>query len=508
VPKLKKILGELIPGSELVVEMAGNEVIKFELANPPELNISKRDFEFLRDRALEVLSTSLLHDQQKQDINFAQQHDTVTGLANRSAFNAVLESKAATVNLQGGVLGLYYLDIDRFGDLNSSLGYQMGDLVLLNMGFRISDTLRSSEFAARLASDEFAIVGIYKNETEARSRALELQAHFNFEMDLNDAKAAITVSMGCAISHSAQADVTDLPRCAALAIHLAKKLDRRSSFVTYNSDDHSHLMNTWQDEIAVRNALATGEFKVYFQPIVSLSTRKIVGFEALIRWQRPGLGIIYPDQFLPLVNSAGLTVAVGADVFVESIRAWKKVLQPACAELGLQDPYISINMEALQLQDESFVQFVLSEIDHAEIPHGNVQLEVTEHALVGGEKVTARLEQFRATGIRIALDDFGTGYSNLAQTLKLPLDVLKLDKSLLLNVEEEEKSLRMIEDIVQLAHGQDFTVIAEGVESERIAGLLARMEVDRGQGYLFGRAMAADQIHSWVHKHGLGQPGA
>jgi EAL domain-containing protein (putative c-di-GMP-specific phosphodiesterase class I) len=278
-------------------------------------------------------------------------------------------------------------------------------------------------------------------------------------------------------------------------------LDRRSSFVTYNSDDHAHLMTTWQEEIAVRNALATGEFKVFFQPIIDLANRKPTGFEALIRWQRPGIGLVSPDEFLPLVNSAGLASAVGADVLVESLRAWKQVLQPAFKELGLDDPYVSINLEAVQLQDEAFVNFVLGEIAHSGVPNSRVQLEVTEHALIGGEKIIARLEAFRATGIKIALDDFGTGYSNLAQTLKLPLDVLKMDRSLLAGVEDEEKSLRMIEDITKMAQGQDLQVTAEGVETERIAGLLARMNVDRGQGYLFGRAMPADQVLSWIHKH-------
>lgn len=497
---LKRIVTDLLPGSVLDIRISGFEVEKFEMSIPPELMISERDIEFMRDRSLEVLSTALLHDQQKQDIKYALQHDNLTGLANRTAFTSVVQEKAKVVNQRGGVLGLVYVDIDRFGDLNSSMGYQAGDLVLINTGFRISDVTHSNEFAARLSSDEFAIVGVYKNEHEARARALSLQKHLTFDMPIEDASASITVSMGCAISAPAQADDQELPRWAALAIHLAKKQDRRSSFVTYNSDDHSHLMTSWQEEIAVRNALATGEFKMFFQPIISLETRMPVGFEALIRWDRPGVGIVTPDNFLPLVNSAGLATAVGADVIVQSLRGWQQVLQPACAAIGVEDPYISINLDATQLQDAGFVNFVLGEIAHSNVPMHCVQLEVTEHALVGGEEVIQRLNDLRKTGIKIALDDFGTGYSNLGQTMQLPLDVLKLDKSLLQGIEDEDRALRMVEDITKMAQGQNLVVTAEGIETERIATILAGMQVDRGQGYLFGRAMPASEIQAWAER--------
>lgn len=498
--RLKIILNELLPGNDLELEIEGFDIKKFNLTNPPELRISERDFLFLRERALEVLRTSLVHAEQKQDISFALQHDSLTGLANRTAFTSMVEEKAKKVNADGGVVGIFYVDIDRFGDLNSSMGYQTGDLVLVDMGFKISDSKKSHEFAARLSSDEFAIVGTYKNEIEARSRALTLQTALTFDLEIGAETASITVSMGCVISHAGQADASELQRCASLAIHLAKKLDRRSSFVTYNADDHLHLMTSWQEEIAVRNALATGEFKVFFQPIVELESRRPVGFEALIRWQRPGVGLVPPDQFLPLVNSAGLTAAVGADVLSESLRAWRQILQPLLSEAGFEDPYISINLEAVQLQDDEFVNFVLSEIEHSNVPHQKVQLEVTEHALVGGEAVITKLERLRDAGIKIALDDFGTGFSNLSQALKLPLDVLKMDKSLLLGVDDEEKSLRMVEDITKMAQGQELLVTAEGIETERIASLLARMKVDRGQGYLFGRAMPASEIAAWVEK--------
>ncbi len=495
---LRHVLNSLLPGNNLLVETEGAELTKFEMQNPAELGISPRDFEFMKARAKEILTLVLMRDQQQEDVDYALRHDNLTGLANRAAYSAMVDTKANEVNQIGGVLGIFYLDIDRFGDLNSSLGYQMGDQVLVNMGYRISDALRTNEFAARLSSDEFAVLGVYKNENEARSRALAMQNILNADVELDSAVASITVSVGCAVSAAAHADANELPRCAALAMHLAKRSEQRSNFVTYNSDDHAHLMTTWQDEIAVRNALATGEFKVYFQPIVLLDPRVPVGFEALLRWDRPGIGIVAPGDFLPIVNSAGLASAVGADVISQSLEAWTEVLQPAYNQAGLSDPYISINVEAVQLEDKGFADYLLAEILHAKVPTHHVQIEITENALVGGEAVFEQLERLRNTGLRVALDDFGTGYSNLGQTLNLPLDVLKIDKSFLEGLVDDSRKLRMLDDVTKMAKGQDLRVTAEGIESEQVANLIQSINIEYGQGYLFGKAMPRNDVHNWV----------
>lgn len=498
IKQLRHILDSLVPGNDLSIETGGSELIKFDLKNPPELGISPRDFEFMKARATEILVMVLMRDQQLQDVDYALRHDNLTGLANRGAYSAMVELKAKEVNKTGGVLGIVYLDIDRFGELNSSLGYQVGDQVLVNISYLINDSLQSSEFVSRLSSDEFAVLGIYKNESEARSRALALQNLLNTDIKLVDNTATISVSVGCAISQVGHADPAELPRCAALAMHLAKKMDQRSSFVTYNSDDHAHLMTMWQEEIAVRNALATGEFKVHFQPIVLLDPRVPVGFEALLRWERPGVGLVSPADFLPIVNSAGLAVSVGGDVINQSLAAWSQNIQPAFKAAGLSDPYISINVEAIQLEDEGFADYFLSELAQSKVPNHHVQIEITENALIGGASVFEQLERLRNTGIRVALDDFGTGYSNLGQTLNLPLDVLKIDNSFVDDIDTDSRKMRMLEDVTKLAKGQNLRVTAEGVETEAAAKLIQSISIDYGQGYLFGKAMPPAEIQNWV----------
>ena len=498
IQKLTMTLNELIPDNNLVIEIEGDELTRFSMRNPVLMSISDRDFGFLSARAEEVVRTALVRDKQKTDVEFAIGHDNLTRLANRVTYTAIVDEKAREVQEQGGVLGIVYFDIDRFGELNSSLGYKNGDQVLLNLANRLSKSLLQDEAAARLSSDEFAVVGKYSSQVEARTRALTLQSVLNCTLTLEGISVAVSVSVGCASSQVGHADSGELPHCAALAIHLAKKLDQRSSFVTYSPEDHAHLMTTWQEEIAVRNALATGEFKVFYQPILALDPLKPVGFEALIRWQRPGVGLVFPNDFLPIVNNAGLAVAVGADVISESLRTWAQVLQPSFAAAGLSDPYISINVEAIQLQDDSFADFLLAEVQQAGVPNHHVQLEITENALVGGHNVIAQLERLRNSGVRIALDDFGTGYSNLGQTLNLPLDVLKIDKSLLDNIEFDSKVLRMVDDVTKMAKGQDLRVTAEGIETEAAANLLREINVDYGQGYLFAKAMPASDVATWV----------
>jgi diguanylate cyclase (GGDEF)-like protein len=495
---LRHILNSLLPGNNLLIELDGTELTKFEMNNPADLGIPPRDFEFMKSRAKEIITLVLMRDQQQQDVDYALRHDNLTGLANRSSYTEMVEVKAKEVNESGGVLAIFYMDVDRFGDLNSSLGYRVGDQVLVNIGYSITDSLRPKEFAARLSSDEFAVLGIYKNETEARSRALSLQNLLNADVEIEGTTAAITVSVGCAISQAAHADAAELPRCAALAMHLAKRTEQRSNFVTYNSDDHAHLMTTWQEEIAVRNALATGELKVYFQPIVLLEPRVPVGFEALLRWDRPGIGIVPPSEFLPIVNSAGLAMSVGADVISQALEAWVQHLRPAFNDVGLSDPYISINVEAVQLQDEGFADYLLAEIMHAKVPNHHVQIEVTENALIAGDEVFAQLERLRDAGIHVALDDFGTGYSNLGQTLNLPLDMLKIDKSFLEGLIDDSRKLRMLEDVTKMAKGQDLRVTAEGIETEQVANLVQSINIDYGQGYLFGKAMEKSSVSEWV----------
>lgn len=498
IEELRATLNELIPDNNLSIVIEDSELNKFELRNPVLLGISDRDFSFLAARAEEVVRTALVRDKQKNDVEFAIGHDNLTRLANRVTYTAMVDEKAREVQEQGGVLGIVYFDIDRFGELNSSLGYKIGDQVLIDLAKLLSSNLLTHEYAARLSSDEFAVVGKYSSQVEARTRALALQSLLNCTLTLEGIPVVVSVSVGCASSQVGHADSAELPHCAALAMHLAKKLDQRSSFVTYSPEDHAHLMTTWQEEIGVRNALATGEFKVYFQPIVALDPLKPVGFEALLRWQRPGVGLVFPNDFLPIVNAAGLATAVGADVISESLKAWVQVLQPACSRAGLADPYISINVEAVQLQDEGFAEYLLAEIRQSGVPNHHVQIEITENALVGGQQAIDLLEKLRNSGVRIALDDFGTGYSNLGQTLNLPLDVLKIDKSLIDNIEQDVKALRMVDDVTKMAKGQDLRVTAEGIETEETAKLLREINVDYGQGYLFSKAIPAAEVEAWV----------
>lgn len=207
-----------------------------------------------------------------------------------------------------------------------------------------------------------------------------------------------------------------------------------------------------------------------------------------------------PDQFLPIVNRAGLTVELGSEVLRESLGAWSRSIASAFAKAGLPAPYVSINVEAPQLEDAAFADFVLAQAAKAHVPNSSIVLEVTERTLAGSDVVMAQLEKLRQAGVRIALDDFGTGYSNLGQAQKMPLDILKIDKSFLENIDTDERSHRMVSDVTNMAKGQNLKVTAEGIESGLVGRLLAGMKVDSGQGYHFSKALPEADLEAWVRQ--------
>jgi diguanylate cyclase (GGDEF)-like protein len=403
-----------------------------------------------------------------------------------------------THSTDAGVTAIMLIDIDRFRDVNSSLGYVSGDILLREVAGKLESFAQNGEKIARLSGDEFGLTGKYASRGAAEARARELLSHLKFNTKLAGLDSTVSSSIGVAISDADITDTEELSRCATMAIYLAKADGDRSSLTVFAADEHQALLRTWQEEIAVRNALRAGEFVMHFQPIVSLELHKPVGVEALIRWQRPGHGLVPPDQFLPIVNRAGLTVELGAEVIRESLAAWSRTISRAFENRQLGVPYVSINIEVAQLEDPLFVDFVLSQAAQAKVPTSAIVLEVTEHTLAAGDLVLGQLEKLRANGIRIALDDFGTGYSNLGQAQKMPLDILKIDKSFLDEIEKDERSMRMVSDVAALAKGQNLKVTAEGIETAEVAHLLGKTDVDSGQGYLFSRPISESDLSTWI----------
>ncbi|MEY4994110.1 MAG: hypothetical protein RIS82_1232 [Actinomycetota bacterium] len=496
---LKEYLFSLTLDLFMKVEIVDNEITFFKLLQDTASDIGPEEHDFIEQRLHEVVQAAVTRDARGLELSQERDFDSLTKLPNRNSFTKSVEANIQSATAEQ-VVSIMLIDIDRFRDVNGSLGYEAGDVLLREVANRLEAFRTETEKVSRLSGDEFGLTGVYESSQAAAARAQELVKSLQFTTKLAGLDSEVSASVGVALSQPRIDDSVELARCASLAIYLAKEPGERSGFTIFSPTEHQGMLTTWQEEIAVRNALRSGEFVMHFQPIVSLETLQPIGVEALIRWQRPGNGLVPPDQFLPIVNRAGLTVELGSEVLRESLGAWSRSIASAFAKAGLPAPYVSINVEAPQLEDAAFADFVLAQAAKAHVPNSSIVLEVTERTLAGSDVVMAQLEKLRQAGVRIALDDFGTGYSNLGQAQKMPLDILKIDKSFLENIDTDERSHRMVSDVTNMAKGQNLKVTAEGIESGLVGRLLAGMKVDSGQGYHFSKALPEADLEAWVRQ--------
>jgi diguanylate cyclase (GGDEF)-like protein len=477
------------------------EQVSLDLAKLVASADQDEDIQLAQSRANEVLQVLANRELSEQALSYQKDFDAVTGLQNRTSFTRAMETAHSQAKDSGQALGILILDIDRFHDINSSLGYSAGDEVLNLVAQRLVAAIDGPEYAARLSADEFGVLLTGSGSEELVGAAIELVRHLSFRTSLAGQEAQISVSGGLSINQYSADSAADLSRSAAMAIYLAKAPGDRQGFVLYEANRHESMMNIWHEEIAVRNALRSGEFKVYFQPVVDLETGIAVGAEALVRWERPGVGLVMPGEFLPTVQRAGVTVELGWQIIEESLMGWTSTMGILVTDDFL--PYVSVNLDLVQLLDPNLANFVISALQRNRVPAGALVLEVTEHAMVNQANALEQLRVLREQGIRIALDDFGSGYSNLGQAHQLPLDILKIDRSFLPEPALSHKSASLISDIKNIADSLGLAVVAEGVETQQVADALLTLGVRYVQGFLFSRAVPADQLAQWMGGRGV-----
>lgn len=472
------------------------ELVASDLEQLKSGTVQDEDTQLAESRAQEVLQVLANRESSELALSYQKDFDAVTGLPNRTSFSRAIEAAFVKAKDAGDALGILILDIDRFHDINSSLGYAAGDEVLNLVAQRLLVAIDLPQNAARLSADEFGVLLTGQTSQELISAANQLVSQLSFRTALAGQEAQISVSGGLSINQSSVETAADLSRSAAMAIYLAKAPGDRQGFVLYEANRHESMMNIWHEEIAVRNALRSGEFRVYFQPVVDLETGHAVGAEALVRWERPGVGLVMPGDFLPTVQRAGVTVELGWQIIEESLMAWNSTMSAQATADFL--PYVSVNLDLVQLQDPNLANFVISAIQRNRVPAEALVLEVTEHAMVNQANALEQLRVLREHGIRIALDDFGSGYSNLGQAHQLPLDILKIDRSFLPDPELSEKSAKLIGDIKKISDSLGLAVVAEGVETQQVADSLRALGVRFVQGFLFSRAVPTDQLAEWM----------
>jgi EAL domain-containing protein (putative c-di-GMP-specific phosphodiesterase class I) len=310
-------------------------------------------------------------------------------------------------------------------------------------------------------------------------------------------EAAISVSVGETVGLGGRVDASELMRQAAVAMLLAKDESDRRGRVRFDAAAHDHLVSMLVDELAVRNALRAGEFVMHFQPIVDLATSRAVGLESLVRWDRPGVGLVPPGEFLPIIERSGFAGEFGFEILAEVIAAWKRSLRTSLVGSGVPTGYVSVNIDAAQLGDPGFEAFVLSTLERNAMEPRELVLELTEHAAIDREHAPM-LERLRKAGVRVAIDDFGSGFSSLGQSTQLPVDLLKLDRSFVTSMLASDHDVRLFADLARLASTLDMDLIAEGIETDEVAQLLLASGILTGQGFLYSPALPERDAVRWI----------
>ncbi len=418
-------------------------------------------------------------------------HDPLTGLANRRLFLERLE--IAHRRARGGADGLFgvlFVDLDDFKPINDVFGHETGDIALVTVAQRLQRFEDPPITVARFGGDEF---GVLVDEAAGADAILELAeqiaAALNRPMLLSGERMTIAASIGVALADG-HCTPADLLRNADLAMYTAKR-DNKGGYALYEAEMHARASKRLQLRSQLEVALEDSQFELHFQPLVELDDQRIVGAEALVRWQRPGVGLVGPNQFIPVCEQTGMIVALGSWVLREACTQgalWQR-LHPQRERFSL-----SVNISPRQLLEPGFVEELRSIVEDTGFGTGSLMLEITENVFIEDVAlVIERLDRIRRLGVRIALDDFGTGFSSLGYLARLPIDVLKLDRSFVSELgPHSERAL--FHGIVALAHSLELSAVAEGVETEDQLAVLRDAGCERGQGYLFARPMPAERL--------------
>lgn len=425
-------------------------------------------------------------------------HDALTGLPNRALFHDRL--RQAEVRWQRRPERPYavlYIDIDRFKDINDSLGHLQGDLLIVRAGDRIRETLRSEDTVARMGGDEFAVLVEDLPGIDVVLRlAGQVRAAMAQPFEIDSAHVRMTVSVGIAIRQDGMLRPEDLLRSADLAMYRAKETgkDRCATFEDQFFESTARRHALVKD---MRNGVGESQFIAFFQPIVWLNDERLAGFESLVRWQHPQEGLISPAEFIPLAEETGLIKEIGLsmlDQALSQLKLWRQRF-PQAPHLT-----VAVNLSPVQLADKSHVEALLARI--AATPLGGIdhlKLEITESVVLDQpERARETLERFRSLGVDLAIDDFGTGYSSFSHLHQLPFDTLKIDRAFVKPMADGPRHQRLVRAIIGLAQDLGLNVVAEGVETTGDAHLLREMGCEMAQGFHYAKPMPPEEASRFI----------
>jgi diguanylate cyclase (GGDEF)-like protein len=462
-------------------------------SNPERLASTAGLLDRLKSLAAQA-STAISNARLVDQIRFQALHDDLTGLPNRALILDRIEQMLARARRCDEQVGVLFIDLDGFKDVNDALGHGVGDQLLQAVSDRLSVTMREHDSIGRLGGDEFVVLvdGSTMDvgpELVAERLLQVLRAPYALQ-DLPAGPLTVTASIG--IATGTRASAAELLRDADIALYEAKAAGK-NGFVAFAPGMHTAVQDHHLLEMDLREALSKRQFRLVYQPIFDLAGGRTTGVEALLRWDHPERGTVQPDAFIPLLEDTGMIIDVGRWVLEEACRqgaAWR--------ERGFE-LNISVNVSAHQLESDQLVEDVRAVLEHSGFVASLLTIEITETAIMKNvAAVVPRLDALKAAGVRIAIDDFGTGYSSLAYLQQLPVDTLKIDRSFVSSMAGSPEAGALVHTLVQLGKTLGLETLAEGIEEREQYSRLQRENCDSGQGYLYARPLDAECVEAFL----------
>jgi len=496
---LLKRLKRFQTGVERIAE--GHYDVRLPVSANDEIGVLQATFNTMA-QDLAASRAKLLVEREKEmaaarQIEHLAYHDELTGLANRALFSRLLQQSLLEARRYSRPLAIMFVDLDRFKNINDTLGHGAGDELLKEMAARLKATLRASDAVARLGGDEFVILlpGVADMDGLAAA-AQKILAAVGRSYAAEGQEFRVTASIGISMFPVDGIDEPTLMKHADIAMYQAKE-EGKNTFAFYADELNKHSVERLAFESSLRRALEENQFEVHYQPKVDCQSGQMTGVEALLRWRHPDLGMVPPSQFIPIAEETGLIVALGKWVLETACRQ-----QVAWCRSGLPTLRMAVNLSARQFGDESLLKDVSHVLSSTGIDPAQLEIEITESMLMRNVKrATEVLQAFKALGIRLSVDDFGTGYSSLSNLKRFPVDTIKVDRSFIRDLPSDEEDKAIANAIIAMGRTLGLTVVAEGVETHAQMAFLRDGGCDEIQGFYYSKAVPAAGIAELVRTH-------
>jgi diguanylate cyclase (GGDEF)-like protein len=418
-------------------------------------------------------------------------HDTLTGLSNRAELHEHGARALANANRDGSLAALMLIDLDRFKEVNDTMGHEQGDRLLVDVAERLRQLLRGDDILARLGGDEFAVLAVLPHRGAVGEVATRLHRALALPFDVGGVAIELGASIGIALQPDHGEDVSTLLRHADVAMYEAKRAG--SHIETYSTERDPYSAERLKLLGQLRHALDHDELVLHFQPKVALSSGSVIGVEALVRWEHPERGLLGPHEFLGLAERTGLIGDITRWVLDAAMRqcaAWR--------HSGVELP-VAVNLAAANIVDTTLPESVAHILQRWEVPGRLLECEISEDTVMGDPRRAGDvLERLRALGVRLSLDDFGTGHSSLSYLKRLPLDEVKIDRSFVIGMADDPSDAAIVRSTIDLARHLGLEVVAEGVETTEVLDVLAALQCDVAQGFLLSRPLPAAEFDGWL----------